>query len=279
MNALLLVAALVLGGGLLWYLLIATEGVYLGQRVVIGLYNVYARRYDNIKQFDAEWEALTLSAPLVEALSHLPQPLILDVATGTARLPLLVCQAPNFAGSVLGLDYSWRMLRVAAEKLGKTPRVALLYQDATRLPFADETFDAVACLEALEFLPDPTATLTEIVRVARAGAPILLTNRRGFYARLMPNKIQPSAQFAAWLREKIGLVQVVVERWQMEYDLIWAVKDGAPPMRYAQAWQAALRCPACQKIGFRADATSALVCLHCERRLPITAEGIIRYAD
>ncbi len=279
MSALLLAITFVLGGSLLWYLLIATEGIYLGRRVVISLYDLYARRYDSIKQFDTEWEALTLGTPLAEALSHLPQPLILDVATGTARLPLLLCQAPNFDGTLLGLDYSWRMLRVAAEKLGKTPRVALLYQDATRLPFADETFDAVACLEALEFLPNPTATLTEIVRVARAGAPILLTNRRGFHARLMPGKIQPSAQFAAWLREKIGLVQVVVEAWQMEYDLIWAMKAGTPPSRQVRAWQAALCCPACQKIGFRADALSALVCLHCDRHLLITAEGIVRYAD
>ncbi|MCE7948529.1 MAG: class I SAM-dependent methyltransferase [Chloroflexi bacterium CFX4] len=278
MNMLLLAVALVLGGGVLWYLLIATEGVYLGRRVVIGLYDLYARRYDNIKQFDTEWEALTLGTPLAEALRHLPQPLILDVATGTARLPRLLRQAPAFDGVVLGLDYSWRMLRVAAEKLGETPRVALLYQDATHLPFADETFDAVTCLEALEFLPDPTATLSEIVRVARAGAPILLTNRKGIHARLMPTKTQPSEAFAAWLREKIGLVEVVVEIWQMEYDLIWAVKAGTPPMRQVRAWQAALRCPACQKIGFRADAISALVCLHCERRLPITAEGIVRYA-
>lgn len=220
------VAAIVLIGVLVWYLLIATEGVYLGRRVVIGLYDLYARRYDQIKGFDEDWELQTLAVPLVKALGNVPRPLILDVATGTGRLPSLLCHVPQFRGKVIGLDASWQMLRVAAKKLGKNRRVMLIQQDATRLPFADQTFDAVACLEALEFLPDQEAALSEIVRVAKIGAPILLTNRRGFYARLMRGKVQPSEVFAESLYS-YGLEQVEIETWQVEYDLIWAIKADA----------------------------------------------------
>ncbi len=227
MSVLLIGVVVLLIGALSWYLLIATEGVYLGRRVVIALYDLYARRYDRIKAFDEAWELQTLAVPLVKALQDVPQPLILDVGTGTGRLPYLLCRVPHFNGKVIGLDASGRMLRVAAEKLGKDRRVGLVQQDATRLPFPSQTFDAVTCLEVLEFLPDQAAALAEIARVARAGAPILLTNRRGLYARLMRGKVQPSEVFAESLYA-YGLEEVEIETWQVEYDLIWALKAARP---------------------------------------------------
>ncbi|MCS6871513.1 MAG: methyltransferase domain-containing protein [Anaerolineae bacterium] len=278
MSALLIGVAIVLIGALVWYLFIATEGVYLGKRVVIALYDLYAKRYDYIKGFDEEWELQTLAAPLAKALGDVPQPLILDVATGTGRLPHLLRRVPNFKGKIIGLDASWQMLRVAAAKLGKTQRIVLLHQDATQLPFADETFDAVTCLEALEFLPDQAAALAEIVRVARVGAPILLTNRRGMYAWLMRGKVQPSEAFAESLYA-YGLDQVEVETWQVEYDLVWAIKGGtAAKSARPQTWQAALRCPYCNCTGFQAAREQTLRCSHCEKALSFTAEGILPYA-
>ncbi len=278
MSAWLIGAAVLLIGAALWYLLIATEGVYLGRRVVIALYDLYAWRYDRIKQFDEAWELRTLAAPLVKALSGVPRPLILDVATGTGRMPKLLQRMPRFKGQVVGVDYSWQMLRRAAEKLGKSRRTALIHQDATQLPFGDAVFDAVTCLEALEFLPDQAAALAEIVRVARPGAPILLTNRRGFYARLLRGRVQPSAAFAELLRRKYGLERVVVEAWQVEYDLIWAVKGGqASETAHPRTWQAVLRCPRCARVGFRKESERRLRCAHCDQALDF-AEGILCYA-
>jgi ubiquinone/menaquinone biosynthesis C-methylase UbiE len=94
---------------------------------------------------------------------------------------------------------------------------------AERLPFAGGSFDAVACLEALEFLPDARAALAECVRVLRPGGVLLLTNRVGFQAWLMPGKTFSRAAF----RRLLGgfpLEAVTVERWQVDYDLAWARK-------------------------------------------------------
>src|SRR5258707_13553606 len=113
----LAVIALIFGGICLWWLLITTEGVYLGRGVVVWLYDVYARRYDRIKQYNPAWESATLGRPLLRALLDIPAPLVLDVATGTARLPLAIFGQPAFNGYVIGLDYSRRMLHVAAEKV------------------------------------------------------------------------------------------------------------------------------------------------------------------
>lgn len=53
------------------------------------------------------------------------------------------------------------------EMYGSRPDV---FADGAALPFRDEVFDAVACLEVLEHTPDPEAVLTEIGRVLKPGA-------------------------------------------------------------------------------------------------------------
>jgi SAM-dependent methyltransferase len=45
----------------------------------------------------------------------------------------------------------------------------------TALPFADEAFDLVAALDIVEHVDDDSAALREIARVARPGAPVLVS--------------------------------------------------------------------------------------------------------
>src|SRR5512139_258992 len=98
-----------------WQLVIA-EGTYLGQWAVTWLYDLAAGHYDGIKQFDADMEAIFLGRPLAAALRDVPAPLVLDIGTGTARLPLALLAQPSFQGKIVGLDDSRHMLRVAATK-------------------------------------------------------------------------------------------------------------------------------------------------------------------
>ena len=46
--------------------------------------------------------------------------------------------------------------------------------DAARLPFVNESFDAVVCSELLEHVPDPPSVLKEAFRVLRRGGVILI---------------------------------------------------------------------------------------------------------
>ena len=46
--------------------------------------------------------------------------------------------------------------------------------DLTRLPYADACFDAIVCGWVLEHLPDPRPGLSELARVMRPGARLLL---------------------------------------------------------------------------------------------------------
>ncbi len=260
---------------LLWWLLVTTEGVYLGRGVVIGLYDLYARRYDAIKEYDPVTEHQYLARPILNAIPHIRAPLVLDVATGTGRLPLALLEQPDFQGRIIALDLSRRMLRVAAHKLAPYgDRVTLLHHSADRLPFPGDTFDLVTCLEALEFLPDPRAALDELVRVLRPGGLLVITNRQGTPARLMPGKTWSHAALGRILRGELGLEAVDVQPWQVDYRLVWALKPGSSPVTGpvppGEVWQ----CPRCGAVDL-VPVAGGWRCLTCEMRVPVGPDGVI----
>ncbi len=211
---------------LLWWLLITTEGVYLGPRVVIALYDLYARRYDAIKGLHSEYEHWYLAHPLMQRLTPQLNPMVLDIATGTGRLPLALCNHESFQGHVVGIDRSERMLTEAACKLNwdmARGRVELLVGDATALPFDDACFDVVCCLEALEFMSDAASALREGLRVLRPGGLLLITNRVGRH--WMPGKTWSEARLRALLTE-LGAQDIHFEVWQVDYIKVWSQKYG-----------------------------------------------------
>jgi ubiquinone/menaquinone biosynthesis C-methylase UbiE len=67
--------------------------------------------------------------------------------------------------NVMGADISPHMLRVARQKLGKD--VHLLLGDAEYLPFKENSFDCVALITTLEFIPDPERVVDEALRICR----------------------------------------------------------------------------------------------------------------
>jgi ubiquinone/menaquinone biosynthesis C-methylase UbiE len=143
-----LIAALVI-----WWLVFESEGVYLGRGIVVRLYDLYAGRYDKIKEFDPQYDHVLLAKPLMGAIVPHTALMVLDVATGTGRLPDALLNHTQFTGSIIGLDLSRRMLRQAAAKfVDDGERVTLVWSPAETLPFDDNAFDVVTCLEALEFV-------------------------------------------------------------------------------------------------------------------------------
>lgn len=218
---LLVVAAILLG---LHWLFIDTEGLFLGERVVLWLYSLTAHRYDAIKQFDPAAEFFLVTEPILQAIAGTPAPLILDVATGTGRVPYNLFQQPNFDGFVVGLDGSKGMLHHAQLKLAPYPnRYALVQQKAAPLPFLDNCFDLVCCLEALEFFPSDENALREMGRVLRPGGTLLVTRRKGWDGRLFLHRYRSAQQFVHLL-ENVGVTAVSCRLWQISYDLYIAVK-------------------------------------------------------
>jgi SAM-dependent methyltransferase len=222
--------------GLLWaiyyWLVVITEGVYLGGRMVVWLYDWYAPRYDAIKQYVTEEEQVLVVEPLLGELGRPSSPpLILDVATGTGRVPYFMLQDGRLTrqlhGRIIGLEPAGKMLAHAVancQPFLEGGGVDWVQQTAVPLPFADNTFSAITCLEALEFLPDETAAVAEMVRVLQHGAPLFLTRRIGWEARLFIGRYRSRPAFEAWL-ETLGLEDIIIVDWQSNYDLVIARKS------------------------------------------------------
>jgi ubiquinone/menaquinone biosynthesis C-methylase UbiE len=222
---LVLLLAVVLLALLCHWLLIATEGAFLGRRLVIWLYDITAHRYHKLKAFEAGDEQFFVARPIMAAVAARPAPLILDVATGSGRVPLALLAEGAFKGHVVGLDASRGMLREAAVRLRPfSGRVILVQQTAGALPFAAHRFDAVSCLEALEFFPSDEEAVAEMVRVLRPGGFLITSRRIGYEGKLFLHRYRSAAAFEALLR-RLGLVQVRRHLWQEEYELVTAVKN------------------------------------------------------
>jgi len=217
-------AALGLAIALGYWLFMLGEGSYLGERAVKALYNWGASRYDQVKEVLPQEDGLHLARPLLARLQGQAAPLVLDIATGTGRLPLALLRQWDFGGRVVGLDLCPRMLAVAQSKMRtQRQRTGLIQGNALTLCFRDSAFDAVTCLEALELVARQDDAIAEIMRILKPGGEVLLSNRVGLQARLLPGRTQRPQAFEERL-SRLGLLQVQTRHWQADYDLVAARK-------------------------------------------------------
>lgn len=95
----------------------------------------------------------------------------LDVGTGTGDLALALAAAAPGA-TVVGVDYAPAMLAAAPGKARRTDlahRTQWARADGHALPFADESFDAVASAFVLRNLSDLPAAMADMARVLKPG--------------------------------------------------------------------------------------------------------------
>ena len=212
-----------------WQLVVA-EGTYLGPRAVVLMYDLSAKVYERIKRYDVGAEQWFLGLPLTLALDRVPAPFVLDVATGTGRMPRALLRQRGFDGRVVGLDLSRRMLSRAVETTAQfSDRLTYIWQDARCLPFDDDVFDAVTCLEAMEFFPHPHVALREMIRVLKPNGVMLVSNRVGRDSWLLPGRHTGRGRMER-LMATMALEEITPRRWQVHYDLIWSRKSSAEPL-------------------------------------------------
>lgn len=85
---------------------------------------------------------------------------------------------------LVGLDLSEAMLRLARQH-----HPHLVRGDATRLPFADASFDTVLARSLLHHLPDPDAGAREIARVLRPGGELVVLDTHKTVVSALPRTI------------------------------------------------------------------------------------------
>ena len=132
------------------------------------MFDAVARRYDLTNDVlslgqDRRWRKIVL-----DAIDPKPGELVLDLAAGTST------SSQPFAdrgATVVPCDFSVGMLRVGKQH---RPHLPFTAGDGTRLPFADDTFDAVTISFGLRNIVDPRAGLREMLRVTRPGGRLVV---------------------------------------------------------------------------------------------------------
>jgi demethylmenaquinone methyltransferase/2-methoxy-6-polyprenyl-1,4-benzoquinol methylase len=138
---------------------------------IAGMFDAIAERYDLLNHLlsaglDRRWRKRA-----VEALQLNGRETVLDLCTGTADLALAAIHA--HARRVVAIDFSGEMLRIGKEKARATP-IAFVRGDATHIPLASDTVDAVTIGFGIRNVERPLAACREIARVLRPGGTLVI---------------------------------------------------------------------------------------------------------
>jgi SAM-dependent methyltransferase len=97
-----------------------------------------------------------------------PTDRLLEIGCGGG---LLLRDAQSTGATVIGIDHSEEMVRLARER---APGAEVVLGNAESLPFPDATFTAIAMSVVFFFLDDPLRVLRDCVRVLRPGGRLAL---------------------------------------------------------------------------------------------------------
>ncbi|MCX6251035.1 MAG: bifunctional demethylmenaquinone methyltransferase/2-methoxy-6-polyprenyl-1,4-benzoquinol methylase UbiE [Bacteroidetes bacterium] len=140
------------------------------------MFNSISDRYDFLNHFlsfgiDRYWRK-----KVIRLLEKKRPREILDVATGTGDLAIALAQLTP--SGIIGIDIADKMLELAIEKVKKSRLDSVIsfeIGDALRIPFPDNTFDAVTVAFGVRNFEDLTLGLTEMKRVLKpSGSMVIL---------------------------------------------------------------------------------------------------------
>jgi demethylmenaquinone methyltransferase/2-methoxy-6-polyprenyl-1,4-benzoquinol methylase len=143
---------------------------------IAGMFDAIAPRYDLLNHLlsagiDRRWRAAA-----IRSLKLTGRETLLDVCCGTADVALEALSGRHLGrpgpARVLGVDFSGAMLTLGLQKVreaGESGHIALVRGDATRLPAADRSVDAVTMAFGIRNVQRPDVACAEIARVLRPG--------------------------------------------------------------------------------------------------------------
>jgi SAM-dependent methyltransferase len=102
---------------------------------------------------------------------------IVDIGCGTGVVARAAAIRSGAAGNVTGTDINAGMLEAAARFAAEAglSEIVWLECDAAAMPLPDDTFDVALCQQGLQFMPDKSGAMTEMVRVLKPGGRLALS--------------------------------------------------------------------------------------------------------
>jgi demethylmenaquinone methyltransferase / 2-methoxy-6-polyprenyl-1,4-benzoquinol methylase len=194
---------------------------------VARMFDGVAPRYDVTNDVlslgqDRRWRKATIAA-----LGCTPGDRVLDIAagTGTSSEPLA-----DAGVDVVPADFSLGMLRVGRRRRPDMPFTAA---DATQLPFADGSFDAVTMSFGLRNVSEPAAALAEFRRVTRPGGRLVVCEFsrpvngafRSVYLRYLMAALPAVARRVSSSPDSYVYLAESIQAWPSQRDLALTVQE------------------------------------------------------
>jgi demethylmenaquinone methyltransferase/2-methoxy-6-polyprenyl-1,4-benzoquinol methylase len=136
------------------------------------LFDGLPARYDALEELLSFGQNRRWRTAMVDAVAEGRPATVLDVATGTAGVALMLARRTD--AQITGVDLTEQMVRSGRDRVAESGerRIRLAIARAEQLPFPDATFDALTFTYLLRYVTDPAATLRELARVVRPGGTV-----------------------------------------------------------------------------------------------------------
>ena len=194
---------------------------------VAAMFDGVAKRYDLTNDVLSLGQDRRWRTAVTEAVAPEPGETVLDLAAGTGTSSEPFAAAGAF---VVPCDFSQGMLAVGKRARPSLPFVA---GDGTRLPFADDTFDAVTISFGLRNIVDPDAGLREMLRVTRPGGRLVVcefssptwTPFRTVYIEYLMKALPPVARAVSSNPEAYVYLAESIRAWPDQAGLATRIED------------------------------------------------------
>jgi demethylmenaquinone methyltransferase/2-methoxy-6-polyprenyl-1,4-benzoquinol methylase len=184
---------------------------------IVGMFDAIAGRYDLLNTvlsagLDRYWRRRAINSLQLSGRERL-----LDVCTGTADVAIGAARRTGGARRVVGVDFSKEMLLRGGDKVREASlaeRIRLIRGDASALPVADASVDAVTIVFGIRNVQRVDLACRELLRTLRPGGRLAILE---FGLPVVP-AVRPL--YLWYFRHILPRIGRVVSRHDMAYDYL-----------------------------------------------------------
>jgi demethylmenaquinone methyltransferase / 2-methoxy-6-polyprenyl-1,4-benzoquinol methylase len=143
---------------------------------VADMFNRIAPRYDFLNRFLSAGVDVYWRKKAIKELTGLQPQIILDTATGTADIPIMIAKYLH-PKKIVGIDISEGMLELGRKKiaaLNLTKSIELQAGDCEAINFPDNEFDAITVAFGVRNFENLENGLREMIRVLKPGGKLVI---------------------------------------------------------------------------------------------------------
>ena len=204
---------------------------------VAKMFDTISSKYDKLNRVisfgvDVKWRKKILKMVAAKKPN-----IILDIATGTGDLAILLSQTN--AHKIIGLDISAGMLEVGKQKIAHkklSDKIEMILGDSEKIPFDDNAFDAVTVAFGIRNFENLEIGLSEILRVLKPNGLFVILETS------VPEKFPFKQGYLFYSRNVLPIIGNLFSRDKVAYQYL---SDSASIFPYGEKLNNIL-----QKIGF-----------------------------